>query len=53
MTGPRTEALEHVLYIYYPIQFKKDMAEIQALIDSRSEVNAMAPAYMKKLGLRV
>ncbi|MCJ1349417.1 hypothetical protein MMC31_007657 [Peltigera leucophlebia] len=32
---------------------KKDTDEIQALIDSGSEVNAMAPAYAKKLGLRI
>ena len=53
MTGPRTEALKHVLYIHYPVQFKKNTAEVWALIDSRSEVNTMAPAYTKKLGLRV
>ena len=29
------------------------MAEIRALIDSGSVINAMAPAYAKKLGLRV
>ena len=29
------------------------MVEVQALIDSRNEDNAMAPAYTKKLGLRV
>lgn len=32
-----------VFCIYYPIRFKKN--EIQALIDSGSEVNAMTPAY--------
>ena len=31
----------------------KDMVEIQDLIDSKSEVNAIAPAYVKKLGLQV
>ena len=53
MTGLRTEALDRVPCIYYPVQFKKDTAEVQALIDLGSEVNAMAPAYAKKLGLRV
>ena len=53
MTGPRTEALDRVPCIHYPAQFKKDTAEVQALIDLGSEVNAMAPAYAKKLGLRV
>ena len=53
MTGPRTEALDYVACIYYPVQFKKDTAEVRALIDSGSEVNAIAPAYGKKLGLWV
>ena len=53
MTGPRTETLDCVPCIHYPAQFKKDTAEVLALIDSGSEVNAIAPAYAKKLGLRV
>ena len=53
MTGPRTETLEHVPYIYYPVQFKKNTVEVRSLIDSESEINTMAPAYAKKLGLRV
>ena len=57
MTGTRKEALvlERVSYIYYPVQFKKNTnkTQVQALIDSRSEVNAMTPAYVSKLGLKV
>ena len=53
MTSLRTEALERVFYIYYPVQFKKNMAEVRTLIDSKSEVNAIASAYAKKLGLQV
>ena len=53
MTGPRTEALDCIPCIYYPVQFKKDTAEVRALIDSGSEVNTMAPVYAKKLGLRI
>ena len=45
--------MERVPCIHYPVQFKKDTGKIQALIDSGSEVNAMTPAYAKKLGLRV
>ena len=44
-------ALQRVSYVYYPIWFKKK--EIQALIDSGSEVNAMTLAYVSKLGLQV
>ena len=43
--------LQRVLYIHYPIWFKKK--EVQALIDSGSEANAMTPAYASGLGLRV
>ena len=45
--------LERVPCIRYPIQFQKDKDDIQALLDLGSEVNAMNPAYAKKLGLRV
>ncbi len=38
-----------MLCIWYPAQFQNN--EIQALIDSGSEVNAMIPAYATKLGL--
>ena len=39
--------LEYVPYIYYPFQFKKDIygTWAQAMIDSGSEVNAIATAY--------
>ena len=44
---------EHVLCIRYLIQFQKDKEDIQALLNLGSEVNAMNPAYAKKLGLRI
>ena len=53
MTSPRMEALKRIPYIHYPVQFKKDTVEVQALIDSESEVNAMVSAYAKKMGLWV
>ena len=43
--------LQRVPCVHYPIRFKKK--EVQALIDSGSEVNAMTPAYASRLGLRV
>ena len=43
--------LDQVSYIHYPMLFHKDKAEIWALINFSSEVNAMTPAYAKKLGL--
>ena len=45
--------LECVPYIQYPVQFQKDKNGIQALLDLGSELNAMNPAYAKKLGLRI
>ena len=45
--------LERVSCIYYPFRFRKDTADIKALIDSGSEVNTMTPAYASKLGLQV
>ena len=45
--------LERVPCIRYPIQFWKNKDNIQALLDLGSKVNAMNPAYAKKLGLRI
>ena len=53
MTSLKTEILERISCIHHLVQFKKDMTEVRVLIDLRSEINAIAPAYAKKLGLRV
>ena len=56
MTETRKEddvTLERVPCIHYLLHFWKDTADVRALIDSGSEVNAMTPAYTSKLGLRV
>ena len=53
MTGAREEALECVPCIYYPVQFKKDKTQMQALVDLGSEVNAMYPFFAKQLGLPI
>ena len=55
MTGASKEALEQegalerVPCIHYLVQFKKDMskAQVQALIDSGSEVNTIHPTFAK------
>ena len=44
-------ALKGILCIYYPIKFKKN--EVEALINSSSEINVMALVYAAKLGLKV
>ena len=52
MTGARKEALKCVFCIHYPVQFKDmDKAPVQALINSRSEVNAIDSFFVKQLGL--
>ena len=43
--------------IYYPIRFQenqrqKGQEQVKALLDSGIEVNAMSPAYVKRLGLK-
>ena len=43
------EALQHVPFIQYPVQFQAQ--PIKALIDSRREANAMTPAFAAKLSL--
>ena len=59
MTGasrkaPKVKVLDRVPCICYPIQFRKDKGkDVLALIDSKSEVNAMTPAYAAHLGLKV
>lgn len=46
--------LEHVLYVKYPVQFRKNKTNIvKALINSGSEVNFMHSNYAKKLGLPI
>ena len=39
--------------IYYLVQCQKDGSQVQALLNSGSEVNAMNLAYALRLGLRV
>ena len=47
--------LKHVPYIHYLIQFRKDADEtqVQTLIDSGNEVNAIHPTFIKELGLPI
>lgn len=40
---------KYVLYIHYLMLFIKNQTEIQILIDSRHEINAMFLAYIAKL----
>ena len=61
MTGIRKEALEQeetierIPYIHYLVHFKIDTSkvQVQTLIDSGSEVNAIHPAFAKQLSLSI
>ena len=55
MTGTRDEALKRIPCIHYLVQFKKNTskAQVQALINSESEVNAIYLAFAKQLGLSI
>lgn len=56
MTEASEEAvtLERVPCIKYPVQFQKNKTNnVQALINSWSDVNTMHPNYTKKLGLAI
>ena len=54
ITGAREEALECVPCIYYPVQFKgTNETQVQALIDSESEINAIHPTFVKELGFLI
>ncbi len=44
------ETLQDVLYIQYPVQVQRSKFEIEALINSGSEINAMILVYIMKLG---
>ena len=51
------EEIARVPCIYYPVWFQEDQGQegqeqVRALLDSGSKVNAMSPAYAKRLGLK-
>lgn len=45
-------SLNRMPYIHHLVQFKKDQAKVQALLDSSSKINTMTLVYMAKLGLK-
>ncbi len=50
MTDKKTEELERIPYIWYPITFKD---QTEALLDSRSKVNVMSQAFAQQLGPKI
>ena len=54
MTDAREDTLKHISYIHYPVQFKNtSKAQIQVLVDSENEVNAIYLTFAKQLGLSI
>lgn len=53
MIGLRKKTQKRLHCIDYLVLFNKDIVEVQTLIDSESEVNAMTSIFTKKLGLRL
>ena len=50
----KIRVLDKVPCICYPIQYCKDKGkDVLALIDSKSEVNTITPAYTAHLGLKL
>ena len=50
VTNRSEKVIIRVFCIHYPVQFQEE--QVKALLDSGSEVNAMSPAYAKRLGLK-
>ncbi len=50
MTDKKTEEQERVTCIWYPVTFKD---QTEALLDSRSEVNAITQVFAQLLGLKI
>ena len=51
----KKKALKHIPYIHYPVQFKKNANEtqVQALINSKSEVNTIYLTFTNVLSLSI
>ena len=43
---------KRIPYIYYPVWYQKGQEQVRVLLNSGSKVNAMSPAYAKKLSLK-
>ncbi len=50
MTDKKTEELEQIPCIRYPVTFKD---QTKAMLDSGSEVNTMSLAFAQLLGLKI
>ena len=52
--APKVRVLNKVSCIYYSVQFRKNKGkDVLDLLNSKNEVNAMTPAYVAHLNLKV
>ena len=52
VTNGGEEIVVRVPCIHYSVRFQKNQEQVKALLDNGSKVNAMSPAYAKRLGLK-
>ena len=52
VTDSSEEIIVRVLCIHYPVWFKEGQEKVKALLNSGNKVNAMSPAYVKRLSLK-
>ena len=51
ITGTNGKEIVKMLRIYYPIRFQENL--VRTLLDTDSKINAMNPAFARKLGLYI
>ena len=52
VTDGGKKVVVRVSYIYYPVWFQEDQEQVRALLNSDIELNAISPAYAKKLDFK-
>ena len=52
--APKVRVMDRISCIHYPVQFRNNKGrDVLAFLNSRREVNAITPAYVAQLGLKV
>ena len=44
--------LKRILCIYFPVSFQKGQKPVEVLFNNSNDVNAISPAYVKKVDLK-
>ena len=53
LTNISGKKVARVPCIYYPIRFRESQEQVRALFDSGSKINAMSPAFVRKLDFHI